>query len=47
MHSKPDETWNPAWGAGNSEFQTEAKDLAVGRDRPFASLRVTRLGKLS
>src|SRR5437588_233005 len=21
------ETWDPAWGAGNSEFQTAAKDL--------------------
>src|SRR3989440_1976218 len=37
-----DETWDPAWGAGNSEFQTEAKDLAVGRDRPFAEFTLER-----
>ena len=24
-----DETWDPAWGAGNSEFQTAAKDLTA------------------
>ena len=23
-----DETWDPAWGAGNSAFQTAAKDLS-------------------
>jgi len=28
MHSKPDETWDPAWGAGNSAFQTAANDLS-------------------
>jgi len=39
MLSKPDETWDPAWGAGNSEFQTAAKDLFVRRARPFAALR--------
>src|SRR5437667_11251795 len=33
MHSKPDETWDPAWGAGNSEFQTAAKDLLRGVKR--------------
>ena len=49
-----DETWDPAWGAGNSAFQTAAKDLAAHRVRPFAALRacpewnegVTMLGHL-
>ena len=48
------ETWDPAWGAGNSAFQTAAKDLAAHRVRPFAALRacpewnegVTMLGHL-
>ncbi len=35
MHSKPDETWRSA-------FQTAAKDLAVGRDRPFAEFTLER-----
>src|SRR5436309_10043088 len=37
-----DETWDPAWGAGNSAFQTAAKDLAAGRDRPFAEFTLER-----
>src|SRR5437868_680034 len=41
-----DETWDPAWRAGNSEFQTAAKDLAAPRARSFAALRMTVLGHL-
>ena len=39
MHSKTDETWDPAWGAGNSAFQTAAKDLPAHEAKPFAALR--------